>query len=115
MILKQQQLEGYCERCNNPLGYFEDSKHTYFCFKCEGYERLNRIQIKSKSNLKEFEEYQTRFDDMQEYSRFYYVAHSPSEDLQEFEDDGVFKVMNPKEISEWTIKYGLIDWILDKF
>jgi len=73
------------------------------------------IQIKSKSNLKEFEEYQKRFEDMQGYSRFYYVVHSPSEDLQEFEDDGVFKVMHPKEISEWTIKYGLIDWILNKF
>lgn len=73
------------------------------------------IQIKSDSNLKEFEEYQKRFEDMQGYSRFYYVVHSPSEDLQGFEDDGVFKVMYPKEISQWAIKYGLIDWILDKF
>lgn len=73
------------------------------------------IQIKSKSNLKEFEEYQKRFEDMQGYSRFYYIVHSPSQDLQNKENTDEFRLMFPEKISDLAIKYGLIDWILGKF
>lgn len=73
------------------------------------------IQIKSKSTLKEFEEYQKRYEDMQGYSRFYYIVHSPSQDLQNIEDTDEFRLIFPEKISDLAIKYGLIDWILEKF
>jgi len=75
------------------------------------------IQIKSKSNLAKFEKYKNKFKDMEGYSRFYYVVHSPEPNLENAVDIETeeFKLMLPDEISHLAIKYGLADWIIGKF
>jgi hypothetical protein len=39
------------------------------------------IQIKSRANLDEYEDYRRRYSDMKGYTRFYFVTHSPTSGL----------------------------------
>ncbi len=73
------------------------------------------VQIKSKANLATFENYQKQFEDMQGYSRFYFIVHSPSSDLENILGTEEFKLILPHKISQLAIKYGLTEWILGKF
>ena len=73
------------------------------------------VQIKSKANLATFENYQKQFEDMQGYSRFYFIVHSPSSDLENTLGTEEFKLILPHKISQLAIRYGLVKWILDKF
>ncbi len=73
------------------------------------------IQIKSLSNLKEFELYLTEFKEMEDFSQFFYIVHSPTEDLQQYtvNEDNV-QLIFLDEISRLVVQYGLVDWIIKK-
>lgn len=73
------------------------------------------VQIKSKADLATFENYQKKFEDMQGYSRFYFLVHSPSSNLENALETEEFQLILPHKISRLAIKYGLTDWIIGKF
>lgn len=73
------------------------------------------VQIKSKANSTTFEKYQQQFKDMQGYSRLYFVVHSPSPDLEKLIEMKEFEIILPHKIAQLAIKYGLVEWILEKF
>jgi hypothetical protein len=74
------------------------------------------VQIKSKADLTEFENYQERFADMQGYTRLYFAVHTPSDNLigAEAKPSDQVQLLLPKHISQLAVKYGLADWIIGK-
>ncbi len=73
------------------------------------------VQIKSQANLATFNEYKKQFEDMQGFSRFYFIVHSPASDLEDIIEDDEFELILPHKITQWALKYGLVEWLLDKF
>lgn len=69
------------------------------------------VQIKSKANLADFEDYQRRFANMQDY-RMFFVVHSPSDDLANSKETEDTKLWLPSKIAHMTVKYGLTDWVI---
>lgn len=74
------------------------------------------VQIKSKSNKKEFEQYTADFEGMKEtYDWMFYVVHSPNQDLIDLEtDDERIKLCIMSEISRQVIDAGLTRWLIEK-
>lgn len=72
------------------------------------------IQVKSQASRAEFERYRGMFEDMDGYARFYFVVHSPSKDLKKELEDAENKIVLLDEIAQWTIEYGLEDWVISK-
>jgi len=72
------------------------------------------VQIKSKANLMDFKNYQQQFEDMQGYSKFYFVVHSPSSDLKNIIEHDDFELILPHDIARLAVKYGLAEWIIAK-
>jgi hypothetical protein len=72
------------------------------------------VQIKSESDLKEFEHYQKEFATMNGYDKFFYVVHSPKLDLLKHEIDSDIKLYTLDKISELSIASGLVEWIIKK-
>jgi hypothetical protein len=72
------------------------------------------VQIKSQSNLKEFEYYQEEFAKMTGYDKFFYIVHSPKNDLQKVENDTETKLYLIDKITELSIASGLVEWIIKK-
>lgn len=72
------------------------------------------VQVKSKAGLKVFEKYQHHFEDMNGYSKFYFVVHSPLKDLDKTAESEDFKLLFPHDIARLAIKYGLGEWIISK-
>lgn len=72
------------------------------------------VQIKSEASLANFKDYQRQFEDMQGYSKFYFVVHSPSSDLKNIMEHNDFELILPHEVARLAIKYGLTEWIIAK-
>jgi hypothetical protein len=72
------------------------------------------VQVKSKACLVDFKKYQQEFEDMQGYSKFYFVVHSPSSDLEKITGHNDFELILPHKVARWAIKYGLTEWIIAK-
>jgi hypothetical protein len=72
------------------------------------------VQVKSKADLAEFEDYQQRFGEMQGYTRLYFVVHTPLGDFTNAEADDNIVLWLPGDIAHWAVKYGLADWIITK-
>jgi hypothetical protein len=73
------------------------------------------VQIKSKSNMKEFTDYKSRYSNMNNYDRMFYVVHSPDDKLMNFKkDDGRISVLCSHKIAELAISAGLTNWIIGK-
>jgi hypothetical protein len=72
------------------------------------------VQIKSQSNLKEFEYYQDEFAKMTGYDKFFYIVHSPKTDLQKFENETETKLYLIDKVTELSIASGLVEWIIKK-
>lgn len=76
------------------------------------------VQVKSEADLATFKSYQeTRFKDMEGFTRFYFAVHTPSPDLekasQELESKDV-ELLLPRRIAHLSIEYGMAQWVLDK-
>jgi hypothetical protein len=73
-----------------------------------------QVQIKSKSSVKEFEDYAQRFSS-EGFRRLYFVVHSPTPELAvlEHEFDDVELVL-PQRLAELVTDGGLVRWVLDK-
>ncbi|MFA5248225.1 MAG: hypothetical protein WC415_03195 [Patescibacteria group bacterium] len=75
------------------------------------------VQVKSQSNLKEFRKYLDDFSKMDQYAKFFYIVHSPSEDLKNYEaslDDIQVNLYFGEKLSELVINSGLVDWLMRK-
>jgi len=72
------------------------------------------VQVKSEADLATFRSYEHRFSDMEGLTRAYFVVHSPSKDLLEHPRTAKVKLLGPDQIAEWSVQYGLVDWIIDK-
>jgi hypothetical protein len=72
------------------------------------------VQIKSQSNLKEFEFYQEEFAKMTGYDKFFYIVHSPRTNLQTAQNDTDTKLYLIDKVTELAIASGLVDWIVKK-
>jgi hypothetical protein len=72
------------------------------------------VQIKSQSDLSEFQHYQNEFATMTGYDKFFYIVHSPKPDLQNFQNDTETSLYFIDKITELSIASGLVDWIIKK-
>jgi hypothetical protein len=72
------------------------------------------VQVKAKADLAQFENYQRHFEDMQGYSRFYFVVHTPSFDREHVTMPENSELWLPEDIARLAVKYGLAEWIIDK-
>lgn len=73
------------------------------------------VQIKSKSNMKEFSDYKNTYSNMDNYDRMFYVVHTPDNELMNYTmNDGHVSVLCGHKIAELAISAGLTDWIIEK-
>jgi hypothetical protein len=72
------------------------------------------VQIKSQSDLKKFEECQNKFAEMTNYDKFFYVVHTPTKDLIDFENDTDTKLYFIDKVTKLTISAGLVEWVIKK-
>jgi hypothetical protein len=72
------------------------------------------VQVKAQADLGALEEYERRVEGMEGFSRFYFAVHSPSADLESAETTGRVQLLRPAEVAELSVRYGLVDWIIDK-
>lgn len=72
------------------------------------------VQVKSKAGRDQFESFQRAGDDESEYSRRYFVVHSPQDSLiKEMETDRDL-LWVAGDLADLVFRYGLTDWLLDK-
>ena len=73
------------------------------------------VQVKSASEKELFESFMHNISE-QEFDKFYYVVHSPSEDLAKcgFIDDDRVRLIQVEDIAKLTVKTGLSDWLINK-
>lgn len=75
------------------------------------------VQVKSQADRRVFETYKNeRLADMQGFSRFYFVVHSPNPDLAALasgEDEDV-RLLLPADIARLASLYGLSEWVIEK-
>lgn len=72
------------------------------------------VQIKSKAGRQEFERYQEQTSVMSQFTRHYFVVHKPSKSLAKQPRTGSYEVWLPEKIADLSIRYGLVDWIIQK-
>jgi len=70
------------------------------------------VQVKSQADAALLNSYETQVADMQGFTRFYLAVHSPSAGLDQ--NAGKVEVLGPAKVAEWSVKYGLVDWIIDR-
>lgn len=70
------------------------------------------VQIKSDSNLKQFLEYQQRFEGMTDYNKIFYVVNNTDKSLSEYNNDSETILYFGDKIAELTINSGLVDWVI---
>lgn len=73
------------------------------------------VQVKSQANMATFEEFRQKTTGMEPYSRYYFVVHTPDENLsKESLETETYKLWFPKDIARLTVRYGLADWVIGK-
>ena len=72
------------------------------------------VQIKSTSNLNEFQYYCEEFKKMKGYKKLFYVVHSPDENLKNYQSNDKIKLLLIEEITKLAINSGLVEWIIKK-
>lgn len=75
------------------------------------------VQVKSKAKTAVWRSYREKYADMRGFSRFYFVTHSPDEDLRkavEAADDHDFVFWGVDQLASQAVRGGLTGWLLDK-
>ena len=75
------------------------------------------VQVKSKASAAVWRAYREKYADMRGFSRFYFVTHSPNEDLRkeaEAADDPDFVLWDVERLAAQAVRGGLTGWLLDK-
>jgi len=72
------------------------------------------VQVKSQAGSKDLEKYRERVRG-RDFRRCYFIVHSPRKDLQpHLTASGDVEVLGPRQLAEWSVRYGLVDWIIGK-
>lgn len=71
------------------------------------------VQIKSISNLKEFNKYKSEFN-QKDYDKSFFVVNKLDKSLLEYKNNTGIILYSGKEISNLTINSGLIDWVINR-
>ncbi len=72
------------------------------------------VQVKSRASLEHFKKFQSDFQDMQGYSRFYFIVHDSSPELKNIKPGNNFELILSPKIAHLAAKYGLTEWIISK-
>jgi hypothetical protein len=75
------------------------------------------VQIKSAASLNTYEGWKKEVEIKNSDSmQYYFTVHTPSADLKSFEENETerFTLWREKELSELVIRFGLIDWLIQK-
>jgi len=75
------------------------------------------VQVKSRADVSEYDAYRKKYADMQGYSRFYFVTHSPKPKLAlsaAHAADPSFVFWGAPELAAYAARNGLAGWLLDK-
>lgn len=73
------------------------------------------VQVKSRANRKNFEEFQKKVEGMQkDYTRFYFIVHSPFSDLKYNEQNETFELITVEKVAQLAIEHGLANWVIKK-
>ena len=73
------------------------------------------VQIKSRSDIKEFDDYKNRYSNMGDYDRMFYVVHSPDNELKNIKkNEGRISVLCGYKIAELAVSAGLTNWVIGK-
>jgi len=72
------------------------------------------VQIKSRSDRREFLSYQKKFKDMKSYSKKFFVVHTPSKDLINCKSDKNSILWLLDDVVNQVIDLGLTKWLLSK-
>lgn len=74
------------------------------------------VQVKSKSNLKTFKDYEQRLSSLSGYDHLYYVTHSPDTKLQQYvatNSSPDISFWDAKKLAELSINAGLLEWLVN--
>jgi hypothetical protein len=72
------------------------------------------VQVKSASNRNEFLKYLKEFNQAEDFTRLFYVVHSPAKDLISEEKSARTTILTAEDLSRMAICAGLADWLMDK-
>lgn len=72
------------------------------------------IQVKSQSSKREFESYWRQFIRSKDFSRCFYVVHTPDKTLKQIPKRKGLRLLLAEDIAELVINAGLTDWVLKK-
>lgn len=76
------------------------------------------VQVKSRANASNYNDYKMRFETMIGFNKFYFVTHSPTQQLinqlnNDDEDDGII-FWDAYKLAEYSVKNGLTGWLINK-
>jgi len=73
------------------------------------------VQVKSQADLKDLKDYSERVRG-RDFHRSYFIVHSPQKGLMPHLGGAYerVEVVGPEKLAEWSVRYGLVDWVLDK-
>jgi len=70
-------------------------------------------QVKSQAGLEDFQNYESEMLGTQ-FHRGYFAVHTPTAALRRHSPSGDVELWHPARIAELVVKYGLVDWVIDK-
>lgn len=75
------------------------------------------VQIKSAASRNTYETWKKEVEiQNSDFTQYYFTVHTPSADLKSFDEKEAdkFTLWREKELSEMVIRFGLIDWLIQK-
>lgn len=74
------------------------------------------VQIKCRSGLTQFNDWRNIVSSMDQFDRFYYIVHTPLDNLKKYKADEEEKIdlLLSERLSELVVCYGLVDWLIRK-
>lgn len=103
-------LRRICESTSEDLWITFSQEMMWWC-------RLGPKEVfqgdKSKATRKEFDYYAKQFNPKQPLRWFYFVVHSPNEELKALNNPWPnVKLIGPGQLSEMVVRLGLVDWLM---
>ncbi len=72
------------------------------------------VQVKSAPNRTEYEQYYKQFAEARDFSRLFFVVHSPSPDLEVLDNLPNSTVICAPKLASMVVSAGLTRWLLEK-
>jgi hypothetical protein len=72
------------------------------------------VQIKSRANMHDFEEYIEQYQGMEDFNEMYFVVHTTDKSFDGWQGVSDIKLWDVTNISKLVVNSGLIDWLIKK-